>query len=255
MRNIKYVIADPAGNITIFVLSPVDRADYQEVADFLLAKHPDAEQLGYILPYEEGKLPRMEMAGLEFCGNATRSFAYYEVYRLLNDDDPGAIHVSPVARDGDFITVDVSVSGVDDPVRVKTDVPGEWSQASMPLPFDYETLTVPVEDDPEISSVTGTLVWMPGISHYVIEDVTANEDRFIKIRDWIYANKGPDAEGGRPIDALGVMFRDSHADTLTPVVYVHDTGTIYFEGSCASGSTCTAYALALKVDALYRGVL
>ena len=51
---------------------------------------------------------------------------------------------------------------------------------------------------------------------------------------------------------MGVMFCDSHARTLTPVVYVKDVDTTYFEGSCGSGSTACAAAFSLgRPDGTY----
>ncbi len=41
---------------------------------------------------------------------------------------------------------------------------------------------------------------------------------------------------------MGVMFYDTARNVLTPVVYVKDVDTTYFEGSCGSGSTAVAAA-------------
>lgn len=45
---------------------------------------------------------------------------------------------------------------------------------------------------------------------------------------------------------MGVMFCDTKAGTMTPVVYVKDVDSTYFEGSCGSGSTAVAIAFAEK---------
>ena len=88
--NLDVVIADPAGNITIMVLTPVDRKDYAQVAQQLLKdKTLNGEQVAFMLPDSDRKqttnhndslsdndlsagYPAMEMCGLEFCGNASR---------------------------------------------------------------------------------------------------------------------------------------------------------------------------------------
>ena len=73
---VKLRVADPAGNITIFVTSPVERNLYAKVANELLAiKEFRGEQVGFIERHEDGS-SHMEMMGGEFCGNATRSFGY-----------------------------------------------------------------------------------------------------------------------------------------------------------------------------------
>ena len=66
--------ADPAGNITLFVLDPVPAGDRAGLAARLMAGS-DAEQVGFVCPpvMGGGCAGRMEMAGGEFCGNATRA--------------------------------------------------------------------------------------------------------------------------------------------------------------------------------------
>ena len=71
---IKVRVADPAGNITIFVTTPVEREKYPAVARQLLArKDLKGEQVGFIEKKARGGF-RMEMMGREFCGNASRGF-------------------------------------------------------------------------------------------------------------------------------------------------------------------------------------
>ena len=128
-QTLDYFIADPAGNTTILVVSPVNRTDYQKIAQLLLEHHPEAEQVGYIVSpqtclepapdvgdyNEEQKkaqeaaaaaakagLPRMEMCGLEFCGNASRAFGYYAA---LQQDPP-------------LEEIEICVSGCDYPLHV-----------------------------------------------------------------------------------------------------------------------------------------
>ena len=61
--------ADPAGNITLFVLSRVEKKDYATVAKRLM-EHTElaVEQVGFI---HDG---RMDMEAGEFCGNASRAY-------------------------------------------------------------------------------------------------------------------------------------------------------------------------------------
>ena len=71
------VCANPAGNITIFVLNPPrGKAERVQTAETLMVD-PDlkAEQVGFVYPpATPSGLWRLEMAGGEFCGNASRSF-------------------------------------------------------------------------------------------------------------------------------------------------------------------------------------
>ena len=65
--------ADPAGNTTVFVLDPIEKAQRAAIAEQIMAiPFLKAEQVGYACPPEDGVDGRMEMMGGEFCGNALR---------------------------------------------------------------------------------------------------------------------------------------------------------------------------------------
>ena len=82
--------ADPAGNITIFVLDQVEKAQRAAIAEKIMAIPAlKAEQVGYVCPAEDDADGHMEMMGGEFCGNATRAYGMYiarqkEDFRLLS---------------------------------------------------------------------------------------------------------------------------------------------------------------------------
>lgn len=241
-KTIEYLIMDPEGNITILVTSPVDRMDYQPVAQALLDACPEAEQVGFIKSARispEGDLPRMEMCGLEFCGNATRAFSFY----LASQQDPPEREL------------EVSVSGCDYPLHAWIDADDAsfgTVRLQMPVPEEMEEIRIPITTDlAELfgtQEITGQLVHMDGISHLVISgiprSITERCDRdvmnslFLHLRDNVYQVTS------RDLPAFGAMFADPQAGFLTPIVYVRDVDTTYFEGSCASGSTAAAYALA-----------
>ena len=71
--DLSFQAADPAGNITLLVTTPVPPQDYPAVAARLLSiRELDAEQVGFLVPPQgEGAL-RLEMMGGEFCVNALR---------------------------------------------------------------------------------------------------------------------------------------------------------------------------------------
>ena len=72
---IDYLVADPSGNTTILVLTPVPKEEHSALAAKLLALPGiEAEQVGYVTR-EAGKPLRVDMMGGEFCGNASRSAA------------------------------------------------------------------------------------------------------------------------------------------------------------------------------------
>ena len=211
-RTIDYFAADPAGNITIFVLSRTDRRDYQWIARALLARTGlGAEQVAFI------KSPGvMEMCGLEFCGNAARAFGLYT-----------AIEAGLTGEQ----TIYVSVSGCEAALAVDVNTCNGFTRAAMPLPRSITRLTGTGLDLLE----QGMLVDMDGILHLVLQDVKPSRQRFDELRGYLENLYAP--------PAVGVMFYDTASGFMTPVVYVRDVDTTYFEGSCASGTVAAAAAL------------
>lgn len=203
-NTINIIPADPAGNKTIFVTTPVHRSQYQAVASFLLTLDEyEAEQVAFILP--DGS---MEMCGLEFCGNASRTYGLIRA-RELGAQDKGS--------------VSISVSGCSHTLTVDYDINSNWTKIDMPQPvsiMDYRN---------------DILVNLGGIMHLVTTDKTADPNTFQRLKNRIMTEFAP--------PALGVMFYDPDNAELTPVVYVADVDSTYFEGSCASGSVAVATAM------------
>lgn len=202
--------ADPAGNITLFVLSPVPREERTRVAGKLMDMADfKAEQVGFVCPPTQGALARMEMAGGEFCGNATRAFGMYTAQTHGGLSQPL-----------------VEVSGCDHPVTVDVDLAAGTSRAQMPLPVWVRPA--------QVGAVKGTLVHLGGIAHLVVEDVEPSMDFFDRAEHLFQ-----DIEG---LDAYGVIFLDRTSHRMTPLVKVVDTGTLIWEGSCGSGTIACAVA-------------
>ncbi|GHV77222.1 diaminopimelate epimerase [Spirochaetia bacterium] len=204
------VVADPAKNITAFVLNPVaDPAERAAAAKALLAfPGLGAEQVGFVIPPppgEPGRRWRIEMMGGEFCGNAARSFGLY------------------VARCQGLkgqVQVDIEISGMKGSVPVRVDVEAGLAEAAMPLPIAREILPYKGVDLP--------VYVFEGITQVIAPGIKPSEQAFYAIKALM--------DAGRPLDALGVMFWDSAAGIMTPAVYVYATESLVFESSCGSGS-------------------
>lgn len=208
-KKIKILIANPAGNITIFVLDHFDRSHYQLIATQLLAMdHLGGEQVAFIAGPD-----RMDMCGMEFCGNASRAFA------LMLAKKRG------ITGDG---KVEINVSGCPKPLTVEVDTKNNFTKIEMPPPLAVDHLKA------EMLPEDAQLVDMDGIVHVVVKDMAANLDNFNIIKEYIQQQYDP--------AAIGVMFYDTKASTLAPVVYVKDVASTYFEGSCGSGTTAVAAA-------------
>ena len=92
------------------------------------------------------------------------------------------------------------------------------------------------------------LVDMDGIMHIVVRDMAPTLAHFNEIKDLVNKKFDP--------PAMGVMFYDTDTGVLTPVVYVKEVNTTYFEGSCGSGTTAIACAFSAgEPEGTYRFTL
>ncbi len=212
-KKITITVANPAGNKTIFVHDSFERESYAAVAEQLLAmKDIAAEQVAFILFAPEcGRAEgRMEMCGLEFCGNATRAFGLM-VARELGIAGEGHVFLD-VSGTNEILTVDVN-----------TDT--GYARVKMPA-------CIGVSELDRFQAVD-----FGGILHLILPDVEPSVENFERVKSLVYANQNP--------PAMGAMFYDTQKKFLTPVVYVKDVDSTYFEGSCASGSAACAVAFGL----------
>lgn len=249
-KSIKITVANPAGNKTIFVHDKFERADYAKVAEQLLAMEEfAAEQVAFVLDAPEcGRAEgKMEMCGLEFCGNATRTFG------LMVAKEMG------ISGDG---KVFVDVSGVDEILTVEVDTDTNYTKVKMPAYIDIKRFDLSsifdtdggsendsAPDRTTVASVRDTVatertsesalksvkaVDFGGILHLIIPDIPAYLENFEHVKKFVYDRFNP--------PAMGAMFYDTKNETLAPVVYVKDVDSTYFEGSCASGTAACAIA-------------
>lgn len=213
---LSFQLADPAGNVTLLVTTPVPAQEYPTLAARLLSiPELHAEQVGFLVPPQAGGVIRLEMMGGEFCGNALRCTGlYYAVQRGRR-------------REGRF---PVEISGYDRPLSVQVNPLASQVSAEMPLPQDIQSRT--------LLGAPAQAVRLPGIVHAVTSLPVQPE---AAVRE---ALEGLAREFDVP--AAGVMFWDRQRSALVPAVYVQGTGSLYFEQSCASGSTAVAACQALN---------
>lgn len=218
---ISYYVADPTGNITLLIETPVERSDYALTAQKLMALEPRAEQAGFIGSDENGFF--LNMAGGEFCGNATMSAA--AVFALTQG-----------IESGEKADITLNVSGAEKPVKVTVSANknGSFSgEVEMPSPknitdrefcFEGKKYTLPV-------------VEFEGISHIIAEGAFNGKAAEKAIVEWC---------GFLDCPCLGIMFADFEKSTLSPLVYARDAGTLFWESSCASGTTAAGIYLSQK---------
>jgi diaminopimelate epimerase len=263
------VRADPAGNITIFVLNRIDDPAFRLRAAKALLAEPSlkAEQIGFVIPpgrpaadpltrpagaaggrpsapAAEGRLWRREMMGGEFCGNAARSFGLY------------------AARQGGLSgkrDICIEISGAPAPVPVHLDLDASTAEAEIPGPLAAGTLAFEGRPFPAY--------FFEGITHVIAEGLEPDRGLVLGLLE-AARRAGPPRPAGHPadtrhlldarhpfdachpldachlLDALGVMFYDPARRFMRPAVYVAATESLVFESSCGSGTAALAAYLA-----------
>ncbi len=215
---LRVVRANPAGNITLYVLDPVEPARRAALAAKLMEDRSlGAEQVGFACQPRAGFDGRMEMAGGEFCGNASRA---YGMLLARERGLTGRAHFT------------LEVSGSDGPVDVDVDAAAGTASASMPLPEACGRLS--------LGGAEGALIDFGGIVHFV----TRHEPDAALMDELEGVLQAKRAAGAfARMEAYGVIFL--HGGRMTPLVKVPATGTLFWEGSCGSGSLAAAVAESL----------
>ena len=215
---VEYTVLDPTGNITILVTSSVEISLQPSVASKLMELVPETEQVGF-LSEAEGCDIALRMAGGEFCGNASMCAATYYVNEQGFEKCPVTLRVS--GADG---TVAAEIERLHE---------GKWrGTVDMPRPVKQEVVDLPGAGELPVVS-------FDGISHVIYEVSDSKPSRAeaeTLVCEWCrYLG----------VDALGIMFLNTEAASMTPLVYVPAAGTLFWENSCASGTTaCGAYVAA-----------
>jgi diaminopimelate epimerase len=210
---LEIIRADPAGNITVFVLNPPEsKNDRDKAAALLMAdKGLGAQQVGFVYPPAASGSWRLEMAGGEFCGNASRSL--------------GLLIAQRSGLSGKH-TLMIKTSGITQPVPVHIDTEAQTAEIEIPGAV--------LEKEIEMGGKKFPVYLFEGIAHAVAENMPPDEGmtrQLIRITCEQCA-----AEKLRPPDAMGVMFFDSQKHFMSPVVWTRLTDELVRESSCGSGS-------------------
>ena len=212
-RNINYKIINPGGNITALVDGTYYSKDERiYINQRILDENKEVEQVGF-LDYSNNLL---EMAGGEFCMNATRC----SIWELL---------------DGKEGYVDISVSGYKN--IINGGIKNNKSYANLVVD---KTLSELITEEKDYSIVN-----LDGITLVVIDEKNAkeyirqlkeNEDKAKKIlKEFMIAIKTKE-------NAVGVILLEKQDCDLkiNPVIWVKEIDTLYYESACGSGSLAAA---------------
>ena len=235
---IRYSIFDPTGNITALAEGDVPVEDRPSVAGKIMALHPEVEQVGFVRFLSGADRNDcdidLQMAGGEFCGNASMCAAGLFLLSDPSSDDP--------------LDLKLRVSGALQPVRVQVRRAGAGQFAASILMPPSRSI-----EEPEFSlgEIKGSLplVRMGGISHVIVEPDSPffalkglPEKAELAVKAWC---------GMLFVECLGLMFleRNEGNSFLTPLVYVPACQTVFWERSCASGTAAVGMYLADKAGA------
>ena len=217
-NSVPYRVYVPGGNATALVeklgYTPETR---KVINDKIMEKHSDlVEQVGFV--DKTVATPELMMAGGEFCGNATRSAAYY----YLNGK-PGQLKIKVC---GQLVNAGVYENG------------DAWCEIPLYLGNDQVTYIEEGVYKVKMDGMT-TLVVNEDVSRKYLDD---RENIKKHGMDFIHRHHLEECE------AVGVMFLERLPSTIkiNPVVWVKAIDTLFYETACGSGTTATAMVEAYK---------
>ncbi len=213
-----FTILRPAGNDQLLINGIVEKKYRREINDAMIRQFPNVEQVSFYEFNKKNNIARLELAGGEFCGNATRSLAY-----LLLKGKPGKILLQ-VSGTTNMLSAGVNASNT--------------AFAQMPI-FNNFTCVQQLQKDL-------FRVDLEGISHLICTkklEIKKNKDLVDYAKKLLEKNNLLFS-----IAAAGVMFIEINNNKLLlkPVVWVKNTQTILYETCCASGTAAVALWYALQ---------
>ncbi len=207
-----YTILRPAGNDQLLIEGIVKKENRRAINDAMIQRFPNVEQVSFYEFDKKNNTARLELAGGEFCGNATRSLAY-----LLLNGKPGKLSLQ-VSGTKHLLTAGVNKS--------------DTAFAQMPIFAKNQT----------VKKLRNNLfkVELEGITQLID---TSSVEKKSKVELKNYAKKLLREENLLfSVPAAGVMFvkQTPTEILLQPVVWVRDIETILYESACASGTAAVA---------------
>jgi diaminopimelate epimerase len=214
------------GNATAIVFGEkINRDKYPLINDDIQNKNPEVEQVGFL--EEKNGLPFLQMAGGEFCGNATRSFACF----LKEQTSEKMNYEFYVSGFNNKVVASVFAT-LEKEFFCKVRLPGlaKFAKVKKTKLFGKNVIVVD----------------LGGIIHILV-----NEDRFpFSQNDYAKNMKTIKDKLKVDCDAVGVLWiREEGGEKIfiKPVVWVKAIDTCYYETSCGSGSIAVGMAFAQDV--------
>jgi len=207
MKKTATVFKIASGNETAIQIIKGERAQADEQAGkALLHAYPTTEQAGLL--YIDCN--RLEMAGGEFCGNASAAAAVL----LTNKSTEPTVRYSVSGFEGSVVAKIVSVDS--DKYRVRT---------------SFNTMNYKIEKI-EYEGRQLSIVDMKGITHILIKSTFPATNYEATLRKLV------DRLNLQACEAVGVIWykQQSEKVKINPVVWVKKVDTLYYESACGSGA-------------------
>lgn len=210
-----YKILNPGGNKTALVKG-TEFTDKQKclINKLIMEKYLDVEQVGFL----SNEINRLEMAGGEFCVNATRC----AVYEYLK---------------GEKGELEISVSGVNKKLKGKV-IDKDKVEVIMEIETDLKDL-IENKNDLICVKIDGILIAVLNEekSKKYIEKLKENEELTkIELKEIMKKelNSKEKAEG------IMLLEKENGNVRINPIVWVKEIDTVFYETACGSGSLGTA---------------
>lgn len=211
----EFIKASPAKNTTVIITSECPKSYYPVLAKKAMSyDYLHSEQVGFIVPpSKKGSVIGLEMAGGEFCGNATLAAAAYAVYKGLTNKE----------------IFNIDTSGTDESIRCRVAKVSDFcysTSCTMPSAKGIDEAKIKLLK----KTVEGYIVEFDGISHFVLEA----EDDIEEYLELARALKEIVDAG-----AIGIIPYKKVQDgryKIKPFVHVRAINSNVFERGCGSGS-------------------
>ncbi len=241
----------PGGNDTYLVVAPrISREDYPRANKVVLERFPVFEQGGFVEPAtNQAAVARLQMAGGEFCGNATRACAALLADDMLGNSQFGSLfNYSTAEASEGSLTFRLEVSGTEQSIEATVVRYGDgwWASVGIPLPLrevDTRAVTLRIAE----TDCLATVVQLEGITHILVLE---SDLPFKKDASWMNSclKEAVRQLALEDLPALGLIWvsREADAFAIKPIVWVRALGTCFYESACGSGSAALAIAMARR---------
>ena len=231
---IEYEYIDPTGNITVLVTTLVDIKSQPEIADMIMKMEPTCEQVGFVGFSDKGDI-KLRMAAGEFCGNATMSTAALLCDKRGMSEGESKSVIVESSGCKDLVGVNITRNKDSDNIHVYS------GQVDMPLPKRIRRCDFTFRG----SVYELPVVEFDGISHIIMNEsvnILSDMEAEDAVRKWC-DDISADALGIMKISSETISVSEDKSNdynieiNMRPLVYVKEINSLFWENSCASGTT------------------